>query len=163
MAEKKAAAEEKEEKKGGKLKLIIILLVFVALVAGGGFAAWFFLIKTPEDGEGNNTKVVEEKIVRGPMVNLDPFVVNLADPIGRRYLKTTMDVEVVDAAAAAALSANMPRIKDTILLLLSSKTFADIDSLDKKLELKDEIVERMNLIVGQGKIINLYFTEFVIQ
>lgn len=163
MAEKKAAAEEKEEKKGGKLKLIIILLVFVALVAGGGFAAWFFLIKTPEDGEGNNTEVVEEKVVRGPMVNLDPFVVNLADPIGRRYLKTTMDVEVVDAAAAAALSADMPRIKDTILLLLSSKTFADIDSLDKKLELKDEIVERMNLIVGQGKIINLYFTEFVIQ
>lgn len=163
MAEKKAAAEEKEEKKGGKLKLVILLLVFVALVAGGGFAAWFFLIKTPEDGEGNNTKVVEEKIVRGPMVNLDPFVVNLADPIGRRYLKTTMDVEVVDAAAAAALSADMPRIKDTILLLLSSKTFADIDSLDKKLELKDEIVERMNLIVGQGKIINLYFTEFVIQ
>ncbi len=163
MAEKKAAAEEKEEKKGGKLKLVILLLVFVALVAGGGFAAWFFLIKTPEGGEGNNTKVVEEKIVRGPMVNLDPFVVNLADPIGRRYLKTTMDVEVVDAAAAAALSADMPRIKDTILLLLSSKTFADIDSLDKKLELKDEIVERMNLIVGQGKIINLYFTEFVIQ
>lgn len=163
MAEKKAAGEEKETKKGGKLKLIIILLVLVALLAGGGFAAWMFLKPEAEEDAENSTKPVEEVVVRGPMVNLEPFVVNLADPVGRRYLKTTMDVEVVDAAAATALSADMPRIKDSILLLLSSKTFADIDSLDKKLELKDEIVERMNLIVGPGKITNLYFTEFVIQ
>ena len=83
--------------------------------------------------------------------------------MGRRYLKVTMDVEVSDAAASTALTAAMPRVKDTLLLLLSSKTFADISSMDRKLELKNEIVDRLNLIIGKGKVRNVYFTEFVVQ
>ena len=99
----------------------------------------------------------------GQLVTLDSFVVNLSDPMGRRYLKATLDVEVADAAAAAALTAAMPKIKDTLLLLLSSKTFADISSMDKKIELKNDIVDRLNLIIGKNKVRNVYFTEFVVQ
>ena len=51
----------------------------------------------------------------------------------------------------------------TLLLLLSSKTFADISSMDKKIELKNDIVDRLNLIIGKNKVRNVYFTEFVVQ
>jgi flagellar protein FliL len=163
------APEKEEKKKGGKLKLIIILVVVLAVLGGGGFAAWkFFLQPKATDeaanatGENASTQAQEEQ-PGGQLVTLDSFVVNLSDPMGRRYLKTTMDVEVANAAAAAELTAAMPRVKDTLLLLLSSKSFEDISSMDKKIELKNDIVSRLNLIVGKNKVRNVYFTEFVVQ
>jgi flagellar FliL protein len=171
MADKKAAAPEKEEKKkGGKLKLVIILVVALGVLGGGGFAAWKFFLqpKMAGDAAANSTgedgaKQAEEPAPGGQLVTLDSFVVNLADPMGRRYLKTTMDVEVANAAAAAELAAAMPRVKDTLLLLLSSKSFEDISSMDKKIELKNDIVSRLNQIIGKNKVRNVYFTEFVVQ
>jgi flagellar protein FliL len=168
MADKKAPAPEKEEKKKpGKLKLIIILVVVLVVLGGGGFAAWKFFLqpKAGDDvnatGEGAATQA--EEAPGGQLVTLDSFVVNLSDPMGRRYLKTTMDVEVANAAAAAELTASMPRVKDTLLLLLSSKSFEDISSMDKKIELKNDIVNRLNQIIGKNKVRNVYFTEFVVQ
>ncbi len=177
MADKKAKAPEPEvKKKGGKLKLIIILVVALAVLGGGGFAAWKFFLQPKQQAEqapaeqaaegqpeGTADKKAEAASHAGQLVTLDSFVVNLSDPMGRRYLKVTMDVEVSDAASATALTAAMPRVKDTLLLLLSSKTFADISSMDRKLELKNEIVDRLNLIIGKGKVRNVYFTEFVVQ
>jgi flagellar FliL protein len=170
MADKKAPAPEKEEKKkGGKLKLIIIAVVVLAVLGGGGFAAWKFFLQPKTTDEAANatgedaSKKVEEAQPGGQLVTLDSFVVNLSDPMGRRYLKTTMDVEVANAAAAAELTAAMPRVKDTLLLLLSSKSFEEISSMDKKIELKNDIVSRLNQIVGKNKVRNVYFTEFVVQ
>ncbi|MBE1425158.1 flagellar FliL protein [Desulfomicrobium macestii] len=171
MAEKKAATPEKvEKKKGGKLKLIIIALVVLGVLGGGGFAAWKFFLQPKTAGETAENATAEgaeehkaEAEQGGQLVTLDSFVVNLSDPMGRRYLKTTLDVEVANAAVAAELTAAMPKVKDTLLLLLSSKSFADISSMDKKIELKNDIVSRLNQIIGKNKVRNVYFTEFVVQ
>jgi len=187
MAAKKPEGEEK--KKGGKLKLIILLVVLLAVLGGGGFAAWKFFLQPKMAGGGNQTEAThseespsgngeEGKKAEGEgghgeggkapaggpqLVKLETLVVNLSDPTGRRYLKATMEVEMANAAAAADLNANMPKIKDMLLMLLSSKTYADIATMDKKLELKNEIVDRLNLVVGKAKIKGVYFTDFVVQ
>ncbi len=174
MADKKAQAPEKEgKKKGGKLKLVIVLLLVLAILGGGGFAAWKFYLEpkmageahTGEPAEGEEHAATEEEApaTGGQLVTLDSFVVNLADPMGRRYLKATMDVEVASASVAEELTAAMPKVKDTLLLLLSSKSFEDISSMDRKIELKNQIVDRLNQILGKGKVRNVYFTEFVVQ
>ncbi len=171
MADKKAPAPEKaEKKKGGKLKLIIMVLVVLGVLGGGGFAAWKFFLQPKMAGDAAGNATAEEAgdskaeiEPGGQLVTLDSFVVNLSDPMGRRYLKTTLDVEVANAAAAAELTAAMPKVKDTLLLLLSSKSFADISSMDKKIELKNDIVSRLNQIIGKNKVRNVYFTEFVVQ
>jgi flagellar FliL protein len=173
--DKKAQAGDKEPKKkmSGKLKLVILLVVALLVLGAGGFAAWKFLLHPApaEESHGNATGSAAGENQTAPaasaapsqLVTLEPFVVNLSDPMGRRYLKVTMDVEVTDSAAATELGAAMPKVKDTLLLLLSSKTFAEISSLDKKIELKNEIVDRLNLIIGKSKVRNVYFTEFVVQ
>ena len=174
MADKKAQASEPEgKKKGGKLKLIIVLLLVLAILGGGGFAAWKFYLEPmmagethaekPAEGEEHAATEEEAPATGGQLVTLDSFVVNLADPMGRRYLKATMDVEVSGASAAQELTAAMPKVKDTLLLLLSSKSFEDISSMDRKIELKNQIVDRLNQILGKGKVRNVYFTEFVVQ
>lgn len=171
MAGKKGQATD-GKKKGGLMKKLLFLILLLGVLGGGGFAGWkyFWLPRqaaqeAPDQAAQNpaEEKRVEVPPASGQLVTLDSLVVNLADPMGRRYLKTTLDVEVIDSAAAADLATAMPKVKDTLLLLLSSKSFEDIGSMDRKLELKNEIVDRLNLILGKGRVLNIYFTEFVVQ
>jgi len=163
----------KEKKKGGKLKWIIIGVILLAVLGGGGWFAYTkFFAGPPADqaetaaGEGGekSAEVGEDgEPTDTQLVSLQSFVVNLADPLGRRYLKLTLDVEVSDPAAGEELTKEEPKVRDAVILLLSSKTFADLQSYESKLELKNEIVERMSQIIGESKVLRVYFTEMVIQ
>jgi flagellar FliL protein len=94
-------------------------------------------------------------------VSLPPFVVNLADPNARRYLKIVLDVEMT--STPELLEANQAKIRDSLLLLLSSKTSQDLSTLEGKILLRKEIVDRINQALGQAKVARVYFTDFVIQ
>lgn len=61
-----------------------------------------------------------------PVVSLPTFTVNLADPLGRRYIRLTLEVEVNSEDAAAELTNSTAKVRDAINLLLSSKSYADL-------------------------------------
>lgn len=180
-----------EAPKKSKKKLIIILgisLLLLAVLGAGGFFGykWWMGKKAASAGgdnateqkadaghgekkaEGGQGDKKDEKAggaagEGGELVSIPPFLVNLADPQGRRYLKLALDIEVKDKAAADSLNKNMPKVKDALLLLLSSKTYDDLASLENKILLKKEIVERLTLVVGEQKVSRVYITEIVIQ
>lgn len=168
MAEKKKKEPAGKEKKGNNVAIWVLLAATVLL--GGSFATWKLYLEpklTPAPCEekvpARDVPAGQEVLEPSQFVTLDPFIVNLSDPLGRRYLKITMNVEAANALAVTAMNTDMPKIKDALLLLFSSKSFSDIDTIDKKVELKNEVVNRLNLIVGKGKVKNVYFMEFVIQ
>lgn len=155
-----------EGKKGGKLKWIIIAVALIVLGAGGYFGYTMFLAapneaQTAESGAGGTGAPAES--LEGKLVPLPVFLVNLADPLGRRYLKLGMEVEVRDDKAEKDLLKYEAKIKDTLLLLFSSKTYDNLSTMKAKVELKQEIVDRLNQIVGKGAILRVYITEMVIQ
>jgi len=94
-------------------------------------------------------------------VSMTPFVVNLADTNARRYLKLVIEVEA--AGSAELIEANQAKIRDALLMLLSSKTSQDLNTLEGKILLRKEIVDRLNQTLGQSKVARVYFTDFVIQ
>jgi flagellar FliL protein len=47
--------------------------------------------------------------------------------------------------------------------LLSSKSYKDIVDINGKQRLRDEILMRLNTFLTGGKIVKVYFTEFVVQ
>jgi flagellar FliL protein len=57
----------------------------------------------------------------------------------------------------------MPQIRDAILLLIGNKTFAELSDLQGKLQLRAEIIARLNKLLTTGKVKGIYFTEFVVQ
>ncbi len=57
----------------------------------------------------------------------------------------------------------MPMIKDTLIMLLSSKTFDDLATLEKKYALKMEIAQRLNQIFEKPIVTKVFFTEFLVQ
>lgn len=179
-------------KKSKKKLIIILIVVLLGVLGGGGFFGYKWWVgkkaaagednateqKTEESG-GHGEKKAEggghgekgdkkdEKSAAvegaGELVSIPPLLVNLAEPQGRRYLKLALDVEVKDKPTADQLNKSMAKVKDALLLLLSSKTYEDLGSLESKILLKKEIVERLTLVLGEQKVLRVYITEIVIQ
>ncbi len=156
------------EKKRGRKRLILIagILLFVIAGAGSVFSlAPGLLKKVPFLGAGEASKE-EKKMVpakQGHIYSLDPFVVNLADTDFSRYLKIRIDIESLEGKENKEITDRMPRLRDAILTLLSSKTYRDIYELEGKKKLKEEIIERANQSWAGSQAKAVYFTEFVIQ
>jgi flagellar FliL protein len=157
------AEEKTQEKKGGKLKWIIMIVVLLLLAGGGAFAYFTFFAGSSDPAQTDQTTKAEEVPKDVQVVTLPTFLVNLSDPLGRRYLKMTLDVEVINPKVAEELNKSTARVQDAMILLLSSKSYADLAPLENKLLLKNEIVDRLNQILGGSKVRQVYFTEMVIQ
>ncbi len=99
----------------------------------------------------------------GGMKPLDPFLANLADETSSRYLKMSLQVEFVDAEPPAAFDARLPQIRDVILTLVTSKTFADIRTAEGKERLREDVIDRINHVLAQDAVKSVYFTEFIVQ
>ena len=162
-AKEAAVADEPPKKKKGKLFLILgILLV---LGAGGG-AAWYFTQSGTKSAEHAEHK--EEKAKPPVFVTLETFTVNLqADGGGEHYLQVGIDLKVTDPTVVDLVKLHMPEIRNSVLLLLSSKSAEQIASLEGKQKLSAEIQEQVNKplnakAAGKG-VTGVFFTSFVIQ
>lgn len=98
----------------------------------------------------------------GVVVPLPMVTVNLYESGGHRYLKLGMEVEA-SKDISSAIKANEARIRDAVIMLLAGKTYAEIASPDGKVMLKAEVANRLNQILGEQRIIRIYFTDFVVQ
>ena len=92
---------------------------------------------------------------------MEPFLVNLADPGRLRYLKVTLHVETNQKGEE--FQKRLPQSRDSVLTLLSSKKSRDLMTSEGKNDLREEIKEKMNQLLVESKVRNIYFTEFVIQ
>jgi Flagellar basal body-associated protein len=161
-------------KKGRKKLVIIIVLVLLLLTLGGGAAVWYFMFdgsipflssRKQEPSVAAETALM---IPDGPaqpigkVVPMPPFTVNLADPLGRRLIKITLSLEVASEPVIEELKAQQPRVRDAVIMLLSSKTYADIATQDSKLVLKSELTSRLNQILGGQKIVQVFITDLII-
>jgi flagellar FliL protein len=151
-------------KKSGKLRLIIIVVALMVL-GGGGFTAYYFFFAppppSPEDPAGPEDEANKLEIL--PVFALKPFVVNLADVKSRRYLKVSLKLELSSPDLQEELEKRRPQIRDVILTLLSSKTAAEVNSMEGKLMLREEIVKRVNTFLVTGKVTKVFLEEFVVQ
>ncbi|MBF0189545.1 MAG: flagellar basal body-associated FliL family protein [Magnetococcales bacterium] len=190
------ADDAEQESGGGKGGLMKIIFPVIALLlgVGGGYvlgssmggkqaAESEKLEPTPEQ----KSRKPEEMV--GVMFKLDPFVVNLNEPKGNRYLKTTIQLEMDDGGkksesagkgeekkegkeGAASVSKSpleqelerrKPQLQDVILALLTSKSSRELQALEGKFRLREELLARINALLVNGSITRVYFTEFVIQ
>ena len=113
--------------------------------------------------EKPNKKPLIKKNQKDFMFQLEPIIVNLAKSQGNRFLKVTLSLEMSAPEVRPDIKKNIQKITDSILLLLSSKLFEDVYSVQGKFTLKNEIAARVNPFLVLGKVKGVYFTEFIIQ
>jgi len=182
----KAAAGAAPKK--SKMMLIIILLLMVVAGAGGFFGWKYFKAKADtteqatasghdeeESGDDEKPKKGKKKKKKenakehggeGATVNFEPFLVNLADKEASRYVKTSIRLLVANKESAETIAKGetlMPRMRDTILTLLSTKTAEEMTSNEGKERLKKEILEKVNEYLPEEGAEDVFFTDFVVQ
>lgn len=141
--------------------VVTVLLVLTIGLAGGFFMMWSKI--STLNAPGNTAAATQGQGTLGALFPLDTFIVNLADQERSRYLRVTMDLELGVAADAERLNERLPQIRDRILMILPSKHFADIASMEGKTALRDEIISKLNGLFPENVITNIFFTEFVVQ
>lgn len=162
------ADDDSPKKKGGKLKWILLIFL-ILLIVGGGAGAWYYFFSDLPGSKSSGEEGAPKETVKtsAPQnlqtTTLDPFLVNLADPLGKRYIKVTFEVEITNPAVAEELTQQKPKVRDSVIMLLSSKTYADLAPAESKLALKTEVANRLNQILGGPKVSRVFITEMVIQ
>lgn len=160
------------------MKMVIILAVGVLVLGIGGAIAFMSMTKGhdktdqaaehageaksagKEAGDGGQKSAKDGP---GPIFDLDPFVVNLADPSDSHYLKVTMKLELERADTAEQLTQRTPQVRDAVLILLSSKDSASIRTAQGKLQLREDLIRKVNSLLPKGGVRGAYFTEFIVQ
>ena len=173
MAEEEEQAAEESEESGGGGKSPILLILIVALVSlgiGGGGAYFVFggekapAAEEGAEGEGEEPVVEESDAAFAERVySLEPFVVNVSGEGYPRYLKLKIELETDGPEAVEDLDARLAQVRDTIILMLSSKRLADISDFEGKALLKDDLRDRINGLLEHGQVEQVLFTEFVVQ
>ncbi len=160
--------EKAEEAKGGSLKIIIIAVVVLLLLAGVGVGAYLMGSSSGAENaakEATKAEKTPENEVQpvGPMAAMDDFIVNILDAEETRYLKASMTLELTSPEAAIEIEERKAQVRDTILLYLSSKSFDEIRDLQGKLQMRADLIGRINGFLRNGKVKTIYFTDFVVQ
>ncbi|HIJ50265.1 MAG TPA: hypothetical protein HPP54_04285 [Nitrospinae bacterium] len=173
MAEEDGTLEDLEAvEAGGKKKsmgMIIGIIVGLLVLGGGGYYAYITFLQekpaeeVPVEVEKGAAEEIGEDVNLGVMFPLAPFILNLAGSEGKRFLKVTISLELSTPEVHAELKENIQKVTDSILVLLSSKSFEDVYSVQGKFKLKDEVTTRVNRFLVVGHVKDAYFSEFIIQ
>lgn len=148
-----------------KKRIIVVVVAVVALgvVGGGGIVGYKMLFSGPAEVEEPPEPPPAPKVTIGPVFPLDPFLVNLADPGRPRFLKVVVQLELDSSPVSTELETLKPKVRDGLLTLLSSKTSADLVTVADKERLRNEMIHRLNAFLSAGRVVEVYFIEFVVQ
>jgi flagellar FliL protein len=99
----------------------------------------------------------------GPVLyTLSPFDTNL-DGVPRRLIRVELSLEMMDHQGYEEIVGLNPKARDSIMRILNGKSFAEVETVQGKLQLKNQIIAELNGALRKGVVKNVYFNEFVVQ
>ena len=158
--EGEAPAPAPKKKKGGGMKWLFIGAL--AVILGGAGAAWWML-------GGSTTEAAEaaepELSTRGVFA-FEPFLVNLADDGGQRFLKATVSLVVENPEEAKHIEETpviVAHIRSAIIEVLTQQKAPALVTPEGKTALKQAIKDRTSPLLPEKKVLDVLFSEFVVQ
>jgi flagellar basal body-associated protein FliL len=123
----------------------------------------------------------------GVMIDTGTKIINLAEPNGNKYIRIDVVLEFAqppevtpeakaasgEGSAAAVvtaageltnqINARLPLVNDTVITLLSSKSFEELYTSTGKEALRGELMQKLQALIPEYQLIGVYFTEFVVE
>ena len=151
---------EEAPKKRSKKPLLIGVVVALLLGGAGFYATWSGLILGAghDDGHGGDEPAPLGGVA---FVPLETMVISLGPKSGSEHLRFTAQVEVVDSAAAD-VTLLIPRILDVLNSYLRAVDVAEIENPAAMAKLRAQMLRRIQIVTGEGRVRDLLITEFVL-
>jgi len=135
-----------------------ILAVLSALLIAAGAGLWLWLSHGSEaPAEAANATPVRSTL------HLETFVLNLADPEQRAYLRVGIDLGVNQDLKQVEGTVSTAQVRDAILGVLAEAKAEDLLTSAGKNKLKQDLLRALKERVPQLGVEEVYFTEFLIQ
>jgi len=142
------SGEPKQKPKKGKKKLIIVVAGLLVVLGGGGAGAYFMFFKGPAGPPPPPEP--------GKVVALEAVTVNLADG---HYLKLKLALQTTAEVAEAP---DGSKALDIAIDQFSNKSIGELSSDAARHKAKEELLKKVEEAY-EGEVMDIYFTEFVMQ
>ena len=150
-------------------KLLLIILIALILIGGGGTGGFFYwrhrVAKQQEAAKGETQKQEKHGADDGDVaevVELLPFIVNLADHDEPRYLRMTISLGISEASEKPD-PLFTTKVRNAILAVVTTKTSEKILTVEGKTELRKEMLEAAKSAVTKPEVKAIYITDFIVQ
>ncbi len=161
LADGDDGADPKPKKKS---KLPLILGVILALLGGGG---GFMAVKMGFVGGGHDQAAEDghetpvAPLTPVAFVPLDPVVIALPGSQGREHLRFTAQLEVPPDQVESVQSI-LPRIVDVLNGYLRAVDLTDLEDPSALMRLRAQMLRRIQVVAGEGRVRDLLIMEFVL-
>ena len=142
------------------------LALAIALGTGAFYAVYSGMILAPEPNVAENSDNEDEMLEALPLpelvfVPIQPMVINLGKAASSKYLKFEAQLEVVPKYENDVVKL-LPRITDVLNTFLRAVDVAKLEEPTAMLELRGQMLRRMQIVTGEGRIRDLLIMEFVL-
>lgn len=151
------APQDVAPKKRSKLPLILGGVAMLALGGGGFYATYAGLILAPVDDPAPKVAALPDIA----FVAVDPVTISLGPGASSRYLRFTAQLEVA-SPYIAEVKLLLPRILDVLNGYLRAIDVAELEDPAAMVRLRAQMLRRIQIVTGEGRVRDLLVTEFVL-
>jgi flagellar FliL protein len=148
-------------KKKSKLPLIIGLVLFLVLGGGGFYAVYSGLILAPSSG-AQHAEAEHSDAPAIAFVPIEPVTISLGKAAENHHLRFTAQLEVAKDKAEE-VTGLVPRILDVLNGYLRALDVAELEDPDALVRLRSQMLRRIQIVTGEGRVRDLLVTEFVLE
>ncbi|MES2854345.1 MAG: flagellar basal body-associated FliL family protein [Bdellovibrionota bacterium] len=169
MSDAPKTDDQPKSNKMAALMMPLLAVVNLGVLGGGAFLVHKSTLgyHSPTLREPAAVVELEEQRTDGKtpesvMYTMPGFLVNL-DGSPKRLIKVEMTFEMLDKEGFEEIVRNSPAARDEIVRILNRKKFDDVESIQGKLFLKDQIAVALNRSMNAGVVKDIYFNQFLVQ
>ncbi len=166
---------EQEQPKSSKISMVkvgipifIVQLIIAYFIASKFIVPKFFsgahaatvqtseaASSSQEDGAGDNNF--------GVIYSLEDVIVNPAHSKGGQFILINLALEVKSNADVDIIKKKEVMIRDILIRLISGKTIDELDGPEDKENLRQEILDKISKVLPKNHLLNVYFSNYLIQ
>ena len=179
MSEEIQEQDEAAPAPQGKGRATLVIAHTIGMVGGaslGSFVVGPLLADSPEAEHGAaatecttdepaDDHAEEAGHAAGPAAvhSIENIVINPAQSNGTRFLMASVGFGLTDAHGAEMMKLRDAEIRDVVVRVLGARTVAELADLPTRDAIKAEMREKVIAVVGEHALVDVYFSQFVIQ
>ena len=136
------------------LTMMLIILVSLTLVGVVAILLYFQFNKGEEANEPTIDEIVESS------VDIQEITTNLA---GDKFIRISMKVQTDSTKAAEELTKRDFQVKNILITELSEMSPEDLEGKQGKLTLESSLKTKINELMDDGEVQQVYITSYIIQ
>ena len=163
------AAGPAPKKNLGKFVPILLALINLGVCGAGAFLVFkstlgyqYPSVREPAAFEALQKQRKDAELEGSVIYTLPTFTLNLSGT-PRRLISVEMSLEMLDKEGFEEIVRNSPAARDQIMRILNRKTFDDLETIQGKLFLKDQIAVALNQSMKKAVVKDIFFTQFIVQ